>query len=274
MANEAGVVKSVTGGSVRALNNITGEVRNLNVGDIVYQNEKITTDSSNSKVIITQTDGKDITLLGKDTVTLDQSTSNNESFGNETVADISALQQAILNGTDLNALEETAAGGGAAGGGDGVSLSATSFTEGGHSSNVNADVGNIDSILAAGARGNDLSIGQGDNANVNAAPTPSLPAGSIKIPLSAYKGESTSSALLDSFASSIPNGYHVYRHADGRDYLTPNDPTAPSAFDYKEGWYVSKDGNLAIGQDNAKDLAVTSTAKASNYPDDGSVSKS
>ena len=95
MANEAGVVKSVTGGGVRALNNITGEVRNLNAGDIVYQNEKITTDSSNSKVIITQTDGKDITLLGKDTVTLDQSASNNESFGNETVADISALQQAI-----------------------------------------------------------------------------------------------------------------------------------------------------------------------------------
>ena len=273
MANEAGVVKSVTGGSVRALNNITGEVRNLNVGDIVYQNEKITTDNSNSKVVITQTDGKDITLLGKDTITLDQSTSNNESFGNETVADISALQQAILNGTDLNALEETAAGGGATGGGDGVSLSATSFTEGGHSSNVNADVGNIDSILTAGARGNDLSIGQGDNANVNAAPTPSLPAGSIKIPLSAYKGESVSSALLDSFASSIPNGYHVYRHTDGRDYLTPNDPTAPSAFEYKEGWYVSNDGKLAIGQDNAKDLAVTSTAKASNYPDDGSVAK-
>jgi len=143
MANEAGVVKSVTGGSVRALNNITGEVRNLNVGDIVYQNEKITTDSSNSKVIITQTDGKDITLLGKDTITLDQSTSNNESFGNETVADISALQQAILNGTDLNALEETAAGGGATGGGDGVSLSATSFTEGGHISNVNANYGNL-----------------------------------------------------------------------------------------------------------------------------------
>jgi len=143
MANEAGVVKSVTGGSVRALNNITGEVRNLNAGDIVYQNEKITTDNSNSKVIITQTDGKDITLLGKDTITLDQSTSNNESFGNETVADISALQQAILNGTDLNALEETAAGGGAAGGGDGVSLSATSFTEGGHISNVNANYGNL-----------------------------------------------------------------------------------------------------------------------------------
>ncbi|WP_462102189.1 hypothetical protein, partial [Campylobacter concisus] len=102
---------------------------------------------------------------------------------------------------------------------------------------------------------------------------PTLPAGSIKIPLSAYVGESTSSRLLASFYNSIPNGYHVYRHTDGRDYLTPDDPTTPSAFQHKDGWYVSNDGKLAIGQDDAKDLAVTSTAKASNYPDDGSVAK-
>ena len=170
MANEAGVVKSVTGGGVRALNNITGEVRNLNAGDIVYQNEKITTDSSNSKVIITQTDGKDITLLGKDTITLDQSTSNNESFGNETVADISALQQAILNGTDLNALEETAAGGGAAGG-EGVSLSEALFLQGGHISNVNANVDNIDALALAGAGDNALGVsGASVIATAEAAP--------------------------------------------------------------------------------------------------------
>ncbi|WP_430516070.1 beta strand repeat-containing protein, partial [Campylobacter concisus] len=128
------------------------------------------------------------------------------------------------------------------------------------------------------AAGGDNSFGVSGGSAVVAgagaeATGPALPAGSIKIPLSAYKGESMSSGLLDTFASSIPNGYHVYRHADGRDYLAPNDPTAPSAFDYKEGWYVSKAGNLAIGQDNAKDLAVTSAAKASNYPDDGSVAK-
>lgn len=47
--------------------------------------------------------------------------------------------------------------------------------------------------------------------------------------MSAYKGEDISSGLLTSFLhSSIPNGYHVYRHTDGRDYLTPNDPTAPT----------------------------------------------
>ena len=140
MPKEAGVVKSVTGGSVRALNNATGEVRNLSVGDIVYQNEKIITDSSDSKVTITQTDGKDITLIGKDTLTLDQDSNNNE-----TVADISALQQAILKGTDLNALEETAAGGPQAGNasGDGVSLGAASFAEGGHYSNVSENFRNL-----------------------------------------------------------------------------------------------------------------------------------
>ena len=272
MAQAAGVVKSVTGGSVRALNNITGEVRNLNAGDIVYQNEKITTDSSNSKVVITQTDGKDITLLGKDTITLDQSTSNNESFGNETVADISALQQAILNGTDLNALEETAAGGGAAGGGDGVSLSAASFTEGGHSSNVNADVGNIDSISANGARGNDLSIGQGDNANVNAVPAPSLPAGSIKIPLSAYVNENINDGFVSHMqnlvddklnAGATLNGYEIVRWSDGRDYLVPN--TGVNTFTIQDGWFKSNDGKLAIGQDNASDLAITDSGKLSNY---------
>ncbi|WP_103589272.1 retention module-containing protein [Campylobacter concisus] len=273
MANEAGVVKSVTGGSVIALNNATGEVRNLSVGDIVYQNEKIITDSSDSKVTITQTDGKDITLIGKDTLTLDQDSNNNE-----TVADISALQQAILKGTDLNALEETAAGGPQAGGngGDGVSLTSTSFAEGGHISNINANVGSIDALSLAAGGDNSFGVSGGSavGAGTGTGTTgPALPAGSIKIPLSAYVGESTSSRLLASFYNSIPNGYHVYRHTDGRDYLTPDDPTTPSAFQHKDGWYVSNDGKLAIGQDDAKDLAVTSTAKASNYPDDGSVAK-
>ena len=271
MAKEAGVVKSVNGGIVRALNDLTGEVRQLSVGDIVYQGEKIVTEGSNSKVTITQTDGKDITLIGKDTLTLDQDSNNNE-----TVADISALQQAILKGTDLNALEETAAGGPQAGGngGDGVSLSSTSFAEGGHISNINANVGSIDALSLAAGGDNSFGVSGGSAVGAGAGTTgPTLPAGSIKIPLSAYTGEDVSSGLLTSFHSSIPHGYHLYRHTDGRDYLTPDDPTAPSAFEYKEGWYVSNDGNLAIGQDNAKDLAVTSANQSSNYPDDNSVAK-
>ena len=256
--------------SVIVLNDATTEVEDLGAEDI-DQNEKIVTEGSNSKVTITQTDGKDITLIGKDTLTLDQDSNNNE-----TVADISALQQAILKGTDLNALEETAAGGPQAGGngGDGVSLSSTSFAEGGHISNINANVGSIDALSLAAGGDNSFGVSGGSAVGAGAEATgPALPAGSIKIPLSAYTGEDISSGLLTSFHSSIPHGYHLYRHTDGRDYLTPDDPTTPSAFDYKEGWYVSKDGNLAIGQDNAKDLAVTSTNKSSDYPDDNSVAK-
>jgi len=263
MAKEAGVVKSVSGGIARALNDLTGEVRQLSVGDIVYQGEKIVTEGSNSKVTITQTDGKDITLIGKDTLTLDQDSNNNE-----TVADISALQQAILKGTDLNALEETAAGGPQAGGngGDGVSLSSTSFAEGGHISNINANVGSIDALSLAAGGDNSFGVSGGSAVGAGTgAIEPALPAGSIKIPLSAYVGESTSSRLLASFYNSIPNGYHVYRHTDGRDYLTPDDPTTPSAFQHKDGWYVSNDGKLAIGQDDASDLAVTDSSRLSNY---------
>ncbi|WP_188116938.1 retention module-containing protein, partial [Campylobacter concisus] len=184
MAKEAGVVKSINGGIARALNDLTGEVRQLSVGDIVYQGEKIVTEGSNSKVTITQTDGKDITLIGKDTLTLDQDSNNNE-----TVADISALQQAILKGTDLNALEETAAGGPQAGGngGDGVSLSSTSFAEGGHISNINANVGSIDALSLAAGGDNSFGVSGGSAIGAGAgaeATGPALPAGSIKIPLS------------------------------------------------------------------------------------------
>ena len=168
MAKEAGVVKSVNGGIARALNDLTGEVRQLSVGDIVYQGEKIVTEGSNSKVTITQTDGKDITLIGKDTLTLDQDSNNNE-----TVADISALQQAILKGTDLNALEETAAGGPQAGGngGDGVSLSSTSFAEGGHISNINANVGSIDALAIAAAGDNSFGVSGGSAVGAGAGAT-------------------------------------------------------------------------------------------------------
>ena len=169
MSKEAGVVKSISGGIARALNDLTGEVRQLSVGDIVYQGEKIVTEGSNSKVTITQTDGKDITLIGKDTLTLDQDSNNNE-----TVADISALQQAILKGTDLNALEETAAGGPQAGGNgeNGVSLSSASFTEGGHISNIYANVEAIDALALAAGGDNSFGVSGGNDLLKDTAPTP------------------------------------------------------------------------------------------------------
>lgn len=149
MSKEIGVVKNVTQGSVKAVSP-TGESRELKVGDIVYQGEKIVTETTDAKVVIAKADGKEISLIGKDSINLDQSVSENS----QTTADINSLQKAILGGQDLNALEETAAGGNQAGGnagGDGVSLGAASFAQGGHYSNISANFSNLSSQASANA---------------------------------------------------------------------------------------------------------------------------
>ena len=144
MAKEAGIIKSIQG-KVQALNALTGEARELHAGDILYQGEKVVTEGADAKVTISQPDGKKLTLSGNDTLTLDGSTTTSQKFGDEaSVSDVSALQKALLNGSDLSNLEETAAGGDtAAGGGDGTSLSAASFDEGGHYSNINETYRNL-----------------------------------------------------------------------------------------------------------------------------------
>ena len=145
MAKEAGTVKIVQG-KVQALNALTGEARELHAGDILYQGEKVVTEGADAKVTISQPDGKKLTLSGNDTLTLDGSTTTSQKFGDEaSVSDVSALQKALLNGSDLSNLEETAAGGDTAAGGnsDGTSLSAASFDEGGHYSNINETYRNL-----------------------------------------------------------------------------------------------------------------------------------
>lgn len=137
MAKEAGVVKSLSGKAVAVDQN--GNERELKVGDIVYMGESVKTSDAADKVTIVANNGKEITVLGSDTLALNPNT-----IGAEDLADISALQNAILNGGDLTKLEETAAGGNAAaGGGDGVSLGAASFAEGGHYSNINENYRNL-----------------------------------------------------------------------------------------------------------------------------------
>ena len=278
MSKEIGVVKNVTQGSVKAVS-LTGESRELKVGDIVYQGEKIVTESTDAKVVIAKADGKEISLIGKDSINLDQSVSENS----QTIADINSLQKAILGGQDLNALEETAAGGNQAGGnagGDGVSLGAASFAQGGHYSNISANFNNLGD-LSATFEAPVSSVGGGQSENLgdgtaadNVAPQPPLPPqpnGIIKIPLSAHKGEDPAAELIQAFTTKIPSGYSVQKQADGRSYLVPDEGV--NEFTYNNGWYVSNDGQLAIGQDEAKKLAVTSDANEGNYPDDSTVAK-
>ena len=296
MSKEIGVVKNVTQGSVKAVS-LTGESRELKVGDIVYQGEKIVTESTDAKVVIAKADGKEISLIGKDSINLDQSVSENS----QTTADITSLQKAILNGEGLAGLEETAAGGNQAGGnagGDGVSLGAASFAQGGHYSNISAnfnDLGDLGAPFEAPV--SSVGGGQSENLGDGAAtdnvvppqplpqpplpqplppqplpqPLPPQPNGIIKIPLSAHKGEDPSAELIPAFTTKIPSGYSVQKQGDGRSYLVPDDGV--NEFTYNNGWYVSNDGQLAIGQDEAKRLAVTSNANEGNYPDDGTVAK-
>ena len=278
MSKEIGVVKNVTQGSVKAVS-LTGESRELKVGDIVYQGEKIVTESTDAKVVIAKADGKEISLIGKDSINLDQSVSENS----QTTADINSLQKAILGGQDLNALEETAAGGNQAGGnagGDGVSLGAASFAQGGHYSNISANFNDLGDPGAAfeapvssvgGGQGENLGDGAGVDNIVPQPPLPPQPNGIIKIPLSAHKGEDPAAELIPAFTTKIPSGYSVQKQGDGRSYLVPDDGV--NEFTYNNGWYVSNDGQLAIGQDEAKKLAVTSNANEGNYPDDGTVAK-
>ena len=168
MAKEAGVVKSLNGKAVAVDQN--GNERELKVGDIVYMGESIKTDGAADKVTIVANNGKEITVLGSDALSLNPST-----IGAEGLADISALQNAILNGGDLTKLEETAAGGNAAaGGGDGVSLGEARFAEGGHYSNINETYRNLTDTNRAFAS-YDSSIGgysnDSDDTIIPGAPT-------------------------------------------------------------------------------------------------------
>ena len=182
MAKEAGTVKIVQG-KVQALNALTGEVRELHAGDILYQGEKVVTEGADAKVTISQPDGKKLTLSGNDTLTLDGSTTTSQKFGDETsVSDVSALQKALLNGSDLSNLEETAAGGDTAAGGnsDGTSLSAASFDEGGHYSNINETYRNLTDSNRAFAS-YDTPIGGYSDGNANAGDlTPPKPSVSVE----------------------------------------------------------------------------------------------
>ena len=179
MAKEAGTVKIVQG-KVQALNALTGEARELHAGDILYQGEKVVTEGADAKVTISQPDGKKLTLSGNDTLTLDGSTTTSQKFGDEaSVSNVSALQKALLNGSDLSNLEETAAGGDTAAGGnsDGTSLSAASFDEGGHYSNINETYRNLTDSNRAFASF-ESPIGGYSDGNANAGdltpPTPSV----------------------------------------------------------------------------------------------------
>ena len=174
MATQVGVIKQISGLVVAVDQN--GVSRVLKVGDALYLGEVIKTSSAASKAVVSMDNGKDVTILGNESVKLDNSVLANS---DNTVADVSDLQKALLDGKDLTKLEETAAGGGnaAAGGGDGVSLGAASFDEGGHYSNISENfrsLGDLNSATGAerigGVSGGAAGGIAGTGANIDTTP--------------------------------------------------------------------------------------------------------
>ena len=185
MATRIGVIKSISQGANVIATAKDGTQRVLKVGDEIFLGETIQTTDFDSKVVITANDGKDIAIIGKDTLNLDKSVAHNDSFGDDSVADVSAIQKALLDGANITDLEETAAGGNQGGnaGGDGVSLGAASFEEGGHYSNITDDYRNLpDSNRAFQTPENSIGGYNDGNDEGNATPVaPVIPPISVDI---------------------------------------------------------------------------------------------
>ena len=240
MSNKIGIIKSISQGSSVIATAKDGTQRVLKVGDEIFLGETIQTTDFDSKVVITANDGKDIAIIGKDTLNLDKSVAHNDSFGDDSVADVSAIQKALLDGANITDLEETAAGGNQGGnaGGDGVSLGAASFAEGGHYSNINENYRNLTDANRA-VQTPENSIGGYNDGNAGAGDIAANSPVAIKISLEG-SGEAR---------EATPNEYLVYNLglSAATSSTTPTDLTlnlsgASAGNDYLATMEYSTDG--------------------------------
>ncbi|WP_107805352.1 retention module-containing protein [Campylobacter concisus] len=146
MAKKLGTIKSISGSAEVIAVDKSGNQRVLKVGDSLYEGESVKTTSADSKVVIATNNGKELSMIGEDTLSLDPRATAGDS-------QVAALQKALLNGANLEDLEETAAGGNSGGRGDGMSLGETRFEHGGHYSNISASTSAINPLGAASFAG-------------------------------------------------------------------------------------------------------------------------
>ena len=147
MAKKLGTIKSISGSAEVIAVDKSGNQRVLKVGDSLYEGETVKTTSAGSKVVIATNNGKELSMIGEDTLSLDPKATAADS-------QVAALQKALLNGANLEDLEETAAGGTSGGrAGDGMSLGETRFEHGGHYSNINASTSSINPLGVASFAG-------------------------------------------------------------------------------------------------------------------------
>ncbi|EAT99644.2 retention module-containing protein [Campylobacter curvus] len=265
MANAVGIVKQVSG-TVVAID-VQGNQRVLRVGDEIMLGEVVHTEGSDSSVVVSMNNGKEFTLLGDDTIKIDQSVAQVESFGAEAFADASALQQAILAGDDLSKLEETAAGGAGGGGGStggGVSLAAGVFETGGHESNISANFENLSgSSQGNGGIYNDTGVGGGiGGANRNPASAQALDTTPPFVTINVEDGNSATPAITGAIE---PNASAVIqiKDANGAVVDTINLTPAQTA----NGTYsVTPSHPLATDGDYTATIVATDAAGNSSVP--------
>ena len=258
MAAKLGSIKSISGQTEVIAVDKSGNERILKVGDSLYEGESIKTTSADAKVVIAANDGKKVSIVGEDTISLDPKEAANAQSANPEIA---ALQNALLNGANITDLEETAAGGNAAAGGaggDGVSLGAASFAEGGHYANINENFRNLTDANRAfdsfnspvGGYADNNDNGEGDNVtpqnpanptNPTTPVTPATPATPVALSVSLDgSGEAR---------EATPNEYLVYNLglSAATSSTTPTDLTlnlsgASAGRDYSNAMEYSLDG--------------------------------
>ena len=258
MAAKLGSIKSISGQTEVIAVDKSGNERILKVGDSLYEGESIKTTSADAKVVIVANDGKEVSVVGEDTISLDPKEVANAQSANPEVA---ALQNALLNGANITDLEETAAGGNAAAGGaggDGVSLGAASFAEGGHYANINENFRNLTDANRAfdsfnspiGGYADNNDNGEGDNVAPQNPAVPVTPVAPVT-PTTPATPVALSVSLDGSGEAreATPNEYLVYNLglSAATSSTTPTDLTlnlsgASAGRDYSNAMEYSLDG--------------------------------
>ncbi|CAD7288961.1 retention module-containing protein [Campylobacter suis] len=243
MAPQVGIVKEVTGGVIAI--DSTGKQRVLMAGDALFLGEVVKTHSG-AKAILSMDNGESIALDQNDIMTIDQSSSSNVSFGDDSItSELAELQKAILAGEDLTQLEETAAGGVAtAGGGEGTAmLNESYFAQGGSESNVYAD-------------GRDL----GNNGFVSA--TPIQPIGT---------GSDTESGTGETDVSPQPDPETI-EEGISQDWINENEPEVIEE-GIEEDWVEENNPETIEGFVNKFESLQPTLNFAADINNDGTINK-
>ena len=261
MAAKLGSIKSISGQTEVIAVDKSGNERILKVGDSLYEGESIKTTSADAKVVIVANDGKEVSIVGEDTISLDPKEAASAQSANPEIA---ALQNALLNGGNITDIEETAAGGNAAAGGaggDGVSLGAASFAEGGHYANINENYRNLTDANRAfdsfnspiGGYADNNDNGEGDSVAPQSPTSPTTPTTPVTPVTPATPATPVAlSVSLDGSGEAreaTPNEYLVYNLglSAATSSTTPTDLTlnlsgASAGRDYSNAMEYSLDG--------------------------------